>query len=146
MKRVQKFLSNAELDPDQIERPSASSADDTDAVVVEGGEFAWDTDEEESTLVNINMQVRDASSVVTSGAGVTSLLWCVRVQVKKGSLVAVVGTVGTGKSSLLSALLGEMEKVKGKVQVKVSYLFFSFNLHEATTYKKTTFHTSVPQM
>ena len=79
VKRVQKFLSNAELDPDQIERPSASSADDTDAVVVEGGEFAWDTDEEESTLVNINMQVRDASSVVKSCAGMTSLLWCVRV-------------------------------------------------------------------
>jgi ABC-type hemin transport system ATPase subunit len=32
--------------------------------------------------------------------------------VKRGELIAVVGTVGAGKSSLLSALLGEMEKVK----------------------------------
>ena len=39
--------------------------------------------------------------------------------VEKGSLVAVVGTVGTGKSSLCSAILGEMEKQSGRVNVKV---------------------------
>lgn len=36
-----------------------------------------------------------------------------------GSLIAVVGTVGSGKSSLLQALLGEMEKIKGTVTIKV---------------------------
>lgn len=36
-----------------------------------------------------------------------------------GSLIAVVGTVGTGKSSMLQAVLGEMEKLKGDVTVKV---------------------------
>lgn len=41
------------------------------------------------------------------------------IQVPKGTLVAVVGPVGCGKSSLLSALLGEMEKLEGKVYVKV---------------------------
>jgi len=33
--------------------------------------------------------------------------------------VAVVGHVGAGKSSLISALLGEMEKIEGHVVVKV---------------------------
>lgn len=33
--------------------------------------------------------------------------------------MAVVGPVGCGKSSLVSALLGEMEKLEGKVYVKV---------------------------
>ena len=51
---------------------------------------------------------------------VTRTVICVRCQIEEGALVAVVGTVGTGKSSLLSALLGEMEKVKGRVKVKVS--------------------------
>lgn len=39
--------------------------------------------------------------------------------------MAVVGHVGSGKSSLLSALLGEMDKVEGTVSVKVSALTLS---------------------
>ena len=38
-------------------------------------------------------------------------------------MIAVVGSVGTGKSSLLQAILGEMEKVSGSVTVKVSMFF-----------------------
>lgn len=45
------------------------------------------------------------------------------IQVPKGTLVAVVGPVGCGKSSLLSALLGEMEKLEGKVYVKVREVY-----------------------
>jgi len=37
--------------------------------------------------------------------------------------VAVVGHVGCGKSSLLAAMLGEMDKVEGQVKIKVSNLF-----------------------
>ena len=47
--------------------------------------------------------------------------------------MAVVGHVGCGKTTLLSALLGETEKLSGKVYVKVSicnlgffYLFVFF--------------------
>lgn len=43
----------------------------------------------------------------------------INLQVEQGQLVAVVGTVGSGKSSLLSALLGEMEKINGRVNTKV---------------------------
>ena len=65
-----------------------------DPVVIEEGTFSW-TKEEDPTLVNLNFRV------------------------KEGSLVAVVGQVGAGKSSLLSALLGEMVKWSGRVNVKV---------------------------
>ena len=41
------------------------------------------------------------------------------LHVPPGSLIAIVGSVGSGKSSLLSALLGEMEKVEGRVNTKV---------------------------
>ena len=37
------------------------------------------------------------------------------VQLECGTLVAVVGRVGSGKSSLLSGLIGEMRKVSGNV-------------------------------
>lgn len=40
--------------------------------------------------------------------------------------MAVVGHVGCGKSSLLSAILGEMQKVSGRVNMKVESLA-SFN-------------------
>ena len=39
-----------------------------------------------------------------------------------GLLVAVVGSVGSGKSSLLSAMLGEMNIIKGEAKVQVLFL------------------------
>ncbi|VDK19927.1 unnamed protein product [Anisakis simplex] len=41
----------------------------------------------------------------------------ISLEIKKGMLAAVIGSVGCGKSSLLMALLGEMRKLKGKVKV-----------------------------
>ena len=49
--------------------------------------------------------------------------------------MAVVGHVGCGKSSLLSAILGEMQKVSGRVNMKVESLA-SFN-RPTLTRKKT---------
>ena len=43
------------------------------------------------------------------------------MNVKQGQLVGVIGMVGSGKSSLLAAILGEMSKIKGSLTVKVSY-------------------------
>ncbi|XP_035829877.1 multidrug resistance-associated protein 1 [Aplysia californica] len=48
---------------------------------------------------------------------------CINLEVKPGSLVAVVGSVGSGKSSLLSAIMGEMNKVSGSVTVKSSMAY-----------------------
>lgn len=41
------------------------------------------------------------------------------MQVEDGKLVAIVGQVGSGKSSLISSLLGDMEKNNGYVKVRV---------------------------
>ena len=46
----------------------------------------------------------------------------INLEIGDGKLVAVVGQVGCGKSSFISALLGEMEKNEGRVKVKVSYI------------------------
>lgn len=43
----------------------------------------------------------------------------VSLDVDEGRLVAVVGAVGSGKTSLISALLGEMHNVKGHINIKV---------------------------
>lgn len=44
----------------------------------------------------------------------------VSLDVKPGRLVAVVGAVGSGKSSLMSALLGEMHSTKGFINIQVT--------------------------
>ncbi|XP_052799904.1 ATP-binding cassette sub-family C member 9-like isoform X2 [Mya arenaria] len=61
------------------------------AVEVENGSFTWDLKKQEPTISNINLQI------------------------PKGKLVMIVGTVGSGKTSLISALLGEMVTCTGRV-------------------------------
>lgn len=43
----------------------------------------------------------------------------ISLKVADGELIAIVGSVAAGKSSLLTAIVGEMEKVSGSVKVKV---------------------------
>lgn len=45
------------------------------------------------------------------------------LDIKPGRLVAVVGAVGSGKSSLISALLGEMHCTKGFINTQVAFAF-----------------------
>uniref|UniRef100_A0A673W7F6 Canalicular multispecific organic anion transporter 2-like n=1 Tax=Salmo trutta TaxID=8032 RepID=A0A673W7F6_SALTR len=58
----------------------------------------------------------------------TDVPWCVFVRsinlmVPQRSLLAVVGHVGCGKSSLVSALLGEMEKLEGHISIRGSVAY-----------------------
>jgi ABC-type transport system involved in cytochrome bd biosynthesis fused ATPase/permease subunit len=41
----------------------------------------------------------------------------INLHIQRGSLVAMVGTVGAGKSSILAALLGEMRTAHGSISV-----------------------------
>ena len=44
----------------------------------------------------------------------------INLQIAPGQLVAVVGQVGAGKSSLIQAMLGEMKKREGSVTLQVN--------------------------
>ncbi|XP_019521622.1 PREDICTED: multidrug resistance-associated protein 1 [Hipposideros armiger] len=68
--------------------------------------------------------IKDVSGVQGEGEGV-GVLCCFSItfSIPEGSLVAVVGQVGCGKSSLLSALLAEMDKVEGHVSIKGSVAY-----------------------
>ncbi|XP_026541489.1 multidrug resistance-associated protein 1-like [Notechis scutatus] len=50
-------------------------------------------------------------------------LYRMNLTVPQGSLCAVVGQVGAGKSSLLSALLGELQRIEGSVVIKGTTAF-----------------------
>ncbi|XP_068161646.1 ATP-binding cassette sub-family C member 3 isoform X2 [Antennarius striatus] len=95
LKRIQGFLSHDELDPNAVSR-KGTAADFS--VTVVNGKFTW-AEDDPPVLHNIN------------------------VMVPQGSLLAVVGHVGCGKSSLISALLGEMEKLEGEVSIRGSVAY-----------------------
>ncbi|GKC41453.1 ABC transporter C family member 13 [Tanacetum coccineum] len=48
----------------------------------------------------------------------------VNLAIPKGSLVAVIGEVGSGKSSLLNSVLGEMKLIKGSLYLSESAAYF----------------------
>lgn len=58
----------------------------------------------------------------------------ITMQIKRGTLVAVVGRVASGKSSLLSGMVGEMRSVSGRVIFggRVSYCAQSAWIQNAT--------------
>ncbi|XP_064806656.1 ATP-binding cassette sub-family C member 3 isoform X3 [Oncorhynchus masou masou] len=95
LKRIQDFLSHDELDPESVDR--TNTATDSSVTVV-NGKFTW-AKQDPPALHNINLMV------------------------PQGSLLAVVGHVGCGKSSLVSALLGEMEKMEGHISIQGSVAY-----------------------
>ncbi|KNE67441.1 hypothetical protein AMAG_11902 [Allomyces macrogynus ATCC 38327] len=48
-----------------------------------------------------------------------------QLAIARGSVTAVVGKIGSGKSALLTAILGEMDKLKGAVTVRGSVAYFA---------------------
>ncbi|NXH21247.1 MRP6 protein, partial [Bucco capensis] len=91
LNRLATFLNLEELNP---ERSSRNTSDCVQAsITIRNGTFCWS---------------KENSPCLTS----------IDLTVPQGSLLAVVGQVGAGKSSLLSALLGELEKIAGSVTMK----------------------------
>lgn len=115
LKRMEKFLTSTDLDPHAVCRDKKDSA----AIRVHGGEFSWSTEDEEVPwrLKNIELEILPKQ------------------------LVAIVGSVGAGKSSLLSSLLGEINKDAGHVLVngKVAYVSQQAWLQNATLKENVTF-------
>ncbi|XP_035257042.1 canalicular multispecific organic anion transporter 1 [Anguilla anguilla] len=93
-KRLEKFLGGDDLDPKTVSHDSSFNT----AVSVCNGTFAWE---------------RDADPVLKD----------VSLDIKPGRLVAVVGAVGAGKSSLISAILGELHSLKGYINIKGSVAY-----------------------
>jgi len=66
------------------------------------------------TDANLKKDVQDNSS--EEDISVDSFkLNDINIQIKKNSLTAIVGAVGSGKSSLINAIIGEMKKEEGKI-------------------------------
>ncbi|QHO18811.1 hypothetical protein HN51_061541 [Arachis hypogaea] len=89
--RITSFLCLDDLQANAVEKLPHGSSDL--AVEVIDGNFSWDSSSSSTNLANINLKVFH------------------------GMRVAVCGTVGSGKSSLLSCVIGEVPKLSGTIKV-----------------------------
>ncbi|ORZ19904.1 multi drug resistance-associated protein MRP [Absidia repens] len=98
--RIEGYLSSEELDPDAVTREDYRTQEDwtldKPLLEINNGTFKWAKEDERPVLQDIN------------------------IGLKKGDVMAVVGRVGSGKSSLISAILGDTVKTSGKVTVRGS--------------------------
>lgn len=90
--RISSYLQEDEIKSDAVEFVPNNQTEFH--VEIDGGKFSWDME-----------------------PGGDPILDHIQLKVKKGMKVAICGTVGSGKSSLLASILGEMNKLSGTVKV-----------------------------
>ena len=91
MKRLNRYLTS-----DETTHYVTRHEDKTNAVELRNATFNWEKEQGKSSLVTLSN---------------------ISLRIPKGSLVAIVGSVGSGKSSFLYSLLGEMEHLSGTINV-----------------------------
>jgi ABC-type multidrug transport system fused ATPase/permease subunit len=124
-KRIQQFLLKEEVNEADIVRSEFLPRNPLDPVIsVKDASFSW------ASPSNFESQPDPGEPrtplAEKDGSASTSVLTLQSIQltVQRGSLTAVVGRVGQGKSSLLSAMIGDMYKLKGQVELhgRVAYV------------------------
>ncbi|KAK1436884.1 hypothetical protein QVD17_02668 [Tagetes erecta] len=98
--RINSFLVDDELKDTRMETNQEREISDA-CIKIQDGNFSWDPESPIPTLTSINLEV------------------------KHGQKVAVCGSVGAGKSSILYSILGEMSKTSGTVSVYGSIAYVS---------------------
>uniref|UniRef100_A0A0D9WR94 Uncharacterized protein n=1 Tax=Leersia perrieri TaxID=77586 RepID=A0A0D9WR94_9ORYZ len=102
--RIENLLGEEEIRDDDVMRKTTildDSSDGTRIIHVQDGSFSWSGSE--LTLKNVHLSIR------------------------QGEKVAVCGPVGSGKSSLLCALLGEIPRTSGSVELYGTVAYVSQN-------------------
>lgn len=89
--RVASYLMEDEIQQGAIEHVLKDQMENS--IEIENGKFGWNIESNTTTLDGIHLKV------------------------KRGMKVAICGTVGSGKSSLLSCILGEIQKFSGTVKI-----------------------------
>uniref|UniRef100_A0A1B6E9X5 ABC-type glutathione-S-conjugate transporter n=1 Tax=Clastoptera arizonana TaxID=38151 RepID=A0A1B6E9X5_9HEMI len=96
LNRINSYLSSDELDENAV----LHNQEEMFPLLIENGIFTWEPEQiAQPTLKDIN------------------------IKIGYNELVAVVGSVGSGKSSLLAAFLGEMKRLSGYVNTKGKIAF-----------------------
>ncbi|XP_056685318.1 ABC transporter C family member 3 [Spinacia oleracea] len=98
--RIASFLSLDELQDDGLQKLPLGSSDA--AVEIVNGNFTWN-----------DVDVSSSATTTSTAAALKDI----NLKVSHGMKVGICGTVGSGKSSLLSCILGEMPRISGVVKL-----------------------------
>ncbi|KAF0707908.1 hypothetical protein AaE_013423 [Aphanomyces astaci] len=132
--RITKFLVADEIPHLEHSHATTTGSDDESVPVIEisGGNFSWDATSKEVGAVPAAFEDMDGQQPSEGAAAIVDMetppaaitLSNINLHIEPNTLTIVVGSVGSGKSSLISAILGEIHQVSGShnVQAHFSYV------------------------
>ncbi|KAI8603338.1 multi drug resistance-associated protein MRP [Dissophora ornata] len=124
-RRIQEFLLREEVNEEDVIRFRSTPRDPNDpAILIKGSSFTWKDpagdSEKDSSGEQDRLLGRQDDQLTNSHATLQSI----DLSIPNRKLTAVVGRVGQGKSSMLSAITGEMSKLPGgTIQVSGSIAY-----------------------
>mmetsp|Transcript_10966 Transcript_10966/g.40844 ORF Transcript_10966/g.40844 Transcript_10966/m.40844 type:complete len:734 (+) Transcript_10966:228-2429(+) len=139
--RMEKYMRATEVDdalsPEFLESQDENHQDQREvAVRAVDATYEWPQFEEPTQKKSLFRRRKSTTSVDKEESSDQEIIRIenVNFQVEKGKLILIVGPVGSGKTSLLSAILGEMQRVSGYIEAKgtISYVPQTAFLRNAT--------------
>ncbi|GAV28859.1 hypothetical protein PMKS-002337 [Pichia membranifaciens] len=140
-KRIQEFMlaEEEELDPEYHKYPFDSLRP---AILIDNGDFTWDIDvsdlsdtnsveSKEKISFDAEKNPDDASTLSPS-----LVLKDLDLSVRHGEFVVVTGPIGSGKSSLLAAINGNMNRLAGGIDISGSIVLCSHPWIQNTTVRE----------
>lgn len=128
MKRLNKFLNSPELTNYVL----PNDEDKENYITLENCSFGWskidNDDDDKKRQKKAKAKEKDAEAGTKKASKgkkndkekvpeVKEFLKNINLKIKKNTFVAIVGSVGSGKSSLLNAILGNMELLGGSIKL-----------------------------
>ncbi|KAG0364528.1 hypothetical protein BGZ54_007412 [Gamsiella multidivaricata] len=135
-KRIQRFLLREEIDDTQVIREECSSNSTENVVEIRDATLSWTSgkqleedpeEDEESEQDEHGQGTPDRQRLLSEQYDVANrnngqpprpVLQKISLAVREKTITAIVGRVGQGKSSLLSAIIGEMYKLEGSISIR----------------------------
>ncbi|XP_077991202.1 ATP-binding cassette sub-family C member 10-like [Glandiceps talaboti] len=146
--RLQTFMNLQDMDLSKYYHQGPISGNQDTCMAIQSGEFQWkwqqqadcknlDDSGSQCELLTDNGDDNDSALGIDSTQGDTVqqsgvlALTDINLSIRKGQLIGVIGNVGSGKSSLLAAITGEMKRCDGDIWVECLNEGFGLSTQEA---------------
>ncbi|KAI8422275.1 hypothetical protein MSG28_006161 [Choristoneura fumiferana] len=139
IKRIQKLLDLPDMDPDRFYGKLNTNRNEDNMIIFNNASFAWakpsdrrvsqvpkkNKGKSKKRMSRSNAQISDSSSEVVE-QNEPFMLQDISLEIEKGELIGIAGSVGSGKTSLLHAIMGDMIKKGGEIQIPDSLTSFGY--------------------